>query len=78
MTTHRIISYPNGARSVRAILPRSFREEAIARAAVHASLIGEYVDVEASGYETATGFKCVAVCDGAGSAHGYGEFRSKP
>lgn len=78
MATHRIIAYPLGARSVRAILPRSCRDEAIARAVVHARLIGDYVDVEASGHATASGFKCIAVCDGAGSAHGYGEFRSYP
>lgn len=68
MFTFKIISYPDGARSVRAILHARGVEDAIERAKCHARLIGEYVDVECDG-------KCMAVCDGAGPAHGYGEFR---
>jgi hypothetical protein len=69
MTFH-IIAYPHGARQVVGTHHARDLCDVLPSAAVHARLRGEYVDVEQDGW-------CVAVCDGAGPAHGYRDFRFK-
>lgn len=77
MPTYQIIAYPEGRRKVVAILPSDYNsspEGVIARAAVHARLRGEYVDIEGSDG------RYIGCCDGAGIVPPYGvtEFRSYP
>lgn len=68
MTTFHIIAYPEGARTIVGAIHARGVEDAIERAKCHARIRREYIDIEVDG-------RRVAVCDGAGPAHGYGEFR---
>lgn len=67
--TFLLIAYPAGVRTVVGVKHARDTVDVAPSAAVHARLRGEYVDVEIDG-------RCVAVCDGAGPSHGYGDFRT--
>lgn len=67
--TFRLIAYPAGVRTVVGVKYARDIVDVIPSACVHARLRSEYVDVENDG-------RCIAVVDGVGPAHGYGDFRT--